>query len=158
MVTQQRAVVCIEAGGQVNCQSHASMRVEQPQRLGNNALGATRGAQSQQRIDGQIGMRAWRQSGLDGDARVLGAGQRRRGIGRPLRRRSNRRDADPLAGAVQVQGGLEAVAAVVAWPGGDPDALGMRCQCQRQPRQSVPSGLHQGVRTAARRRECFDLT
>jgi hypothetical protein len=44
-----------------------------------------------------------------------------------------------------VHGGLEAVAAVVARTAGDPDALRVRRQRQRQPRDCEPGPFHEGV-------------
>ena len=106
-------------------------------------------ADAEQGIDGQVvvARAASARTRTPASARALQRSARHPAAGLP-RRREGDDGVEPAP--LQLRRRLEAVAAVVAGPAGDPDRAGMRRQCHGEPRDRQAGALHQRVRRQAR--------
>jgi hypothetical protein len=124
------AAVAVQAAGQVDRHARDSLGIEAVDGGGKIAIDGARQAEAEQGIDDQVGLHVIGQTGADRHPRVLSARQRCARVGRQVRWIAQQADLNLFASSVQVQRRFEAVTAVVAGPGRDPDGLGMRCHGQ----------------------------
>ena len=138
------AGVGVQAGGQIHRQHRLLAGVDQADPVGHATVGlAHLGADAQQGIDAQI-KRVGRRL-REGDASLQRALVRRSSICWRRVCAAEPGEHRLLAPALQVHGGFQPVAAVVAGAAGDPDALGVRRQGERQLRHGQPGAGNQAV-------------
>ena len=144
-----RVLPCIglQSGGYVHGQQRGGAGVQLLQQC-QQWLWHRAGAQTytQQGVNAQV---LWAQCGGVFDQRNAGllcALPRLACIGRAVFRITQPGHGHVHALAVQVHGGLQAIAAVVAGATGNPDGARVRCQRPGQLRHSQARALHQGVR------------
>ncbi len=132
--------VAIDSGRQVDRQHAAGQPIQLLDQIGDRACGCTVAAKPEQGVDGQIVAGQRDRTGtrrLDLQAGPSCTRQAGRRIGGQPPRISRQRQRDSPALGLQMASGFDAVAAVVARPGGNPYPIGKGCNgggqaCHRQ--------------------------
>ena len=155
---KQGAGVSVQACGNVHGQHRRGPGVHMLYPLRHLARWGAGAAQAQQGVDGEVGGgQGVGRFSLQHHAGLLRTGQRSTGIGGCRLCVAEPGHPHCFAPAVQVQGSLQPVAAVVAGAAGHPDGACMGRHRQRQPRHGQAGALHQGVLWQAVQGEPFDL-
>ncbi len=155
---EHRAAVAVQARRQVDREHRTTRGIDALHGLRQRPVDDAVGAQPEQRVDDQIGLQVVGQGRVDAHAGLLRTVQCVECVGRQARRVAQQDDPNRSLGAVQVAGGDQAIAAVVARAAAQVDRSCMRRDGQRQACRGLAGARHQRVGGQASRCGLLDRT